>query len=197
MNITKKEKTTFFKKYGYLLAVSFLLIAVASIFIVAKYGSATPLKVDQKDPIEDVNTSPIVFSSPLAKLEIIKDFSATALKYNKTLKQWEAHKAIDFKAQEGEDVFAVYGGKVVSVTSEYLTGNTIVIEHLGGIRTVYGSLGDNVGVAVGDTVKVGQKIGTASTSAKAEYQEGAHLHFEVLKDGKKINPADYLILSEK
>lgn len=197
MDTTKKTGATFFRKYGYLFIVGVLLVAVASIVLVAKYSTDTSLNVNPNNPIEEVNTSPVVFSSPLAKLEILKDFSATSLKFNKTLKQWEAHKAIDFKAQEGEDVFAVYDGKVVSVTSEYLTGNTIVIEHAGGIKTVYGSLGDEMSVAVGDTVKVGQKIGTASNSAKAELQDGAHLHFEVLKDGKKINPSDYLILSEK
>ena len=55
-------------------------------------------------------------------------------------------------------------------------------------------------VRVGDTVGQGETIGTVSAAADAmgnEYNEGAHLHFEVLEDGEQIDPAAYLDYDEK
>ena len=46
-------------------------------------------------------------------------------------------------------------------------------------------------------VNAGQKIGTMSESASDEVLTGAHLHFELLKDGQKVDPANYLTLENK
>ena len=125
------------------------------------------------------------------------DFSNTALKYNSTLKQWEAHKAVDIKGADNSDVMAVLSGEVVSVESNYLKGTVVIIKHNKSLQTVYASLDENVKVKVGDKVKTCDVIGKVSTSAKSESNDGAHLHFEVLVDNVKTDPNLYLNLGDK
>ena len=53
------------------------------------------------------------------------------------------------------------------------------------------------GINEGDAVKQGQLIGKMSDTQGAESLKGAHLHFEMLKDGKTVNPLEVLVLDEK
>ncbi len=139
----------------------------------------------------------VKFVDPLSKLEVIKDFSATKLQYNSTLKQWEAHKAVDLKAEVGDKVFAVADGTVASIDSSHLLGTIIEIKHSGGFVTRYASLSDKTLVKVGDKVSAGDTIATIDTTAKGEIKEGAHLHFELLKDNTKIDPNLYFTFGQK
>ena len=167
-----------------IVASSICLLAIAIVGVVAAKSSGSNRVYN-----EVVNTSApssITFIMPVENAEIIKDFSNTALKYNATLKQWEAHKAVDFRAESAANVLAVYDGEVVSVTNNYLNGTVITIKHNNSLQTVYGSLDSNVLVKQGDKVKKGQVIGKTSTSAKNESADGDHLHFEVLLDNIKV-----------
>jgi murein DD-endopeptidase MepM/ murein hydrolase activator NlpD len=104
---------------------------------------------------------------------------------------------MDFYAEEGAEVFAVYDGVVESVETTLLDGVNIVIDHENGLKTVYNSLADGDMVSVGDAVAKGEVIGAVSITNRQEYKSGAHLHFEVLENGKSINPLNYLTLPEK
>lgn len=137
------------------------------------------------------------FVMPLDSTEVIKDFSADRLQFNSTLKQWEAHKAVDLKAEVGTSVKAIADGKVLSIDSTHLKGTTIVIEHLGGFVSSYSSLNADVNVKVGDSVKAGDEIGKVDASAKGEALDEVHLHFELLKDGKKVDPNLYFTFGQK
>ncbi len=175
---------------------SICLLAVVLVAVI----SATSLNSTKSFKNDEVQTSAptsITFVQPVKDGEVIKDYSNKTLKYNSTLKQWEAHKAIDIKGVEGSDVVAVANGEVISVESDYLTGTVVTIKHSDKLQTVYGSLDEKVEVKVGDRVISGQKIGTISTSAKNEAKDGAHLHFEVLLDGIKVDPNLYLENSNK
>jgi len=114
-----------------------------------------------------------------------------------TMGRFESHMAIDFFAQEGESVLAVYDGVVESVESTLLEGVTVVLDHGNGLKTIYNSLADIDGVSVGQTVKQGQIIGEVSVSNRQEYKDGAHLHFEVKENGQTIDPVKYLSIDEK
>ena len=172
------------------------LLAVVLVAVI----SATSLNSSNVSKQEEVQTSSptsITFVSPVKDGTVIKDYSNKTLKYNATLKQWEAHKAVDIKGPDGASVVAVADGEVVSVESNYLTGTVITIKHNDKLQTVYASLGENVDVKVGDKVKSGQKIGVISTTAKNESSDGPHLHFEELLDGVKVDPNLYLENSNK
>ena len=195
MDYKENIKNFFIRFKKVIVASSVCLLAIAIIGVVAAKSSNTGYLNDQA-----VNTSSptnISFVMPVENGEIIKDYSATSLKYNATLKQWEAHKAVDIKGADDANVLACYDGTVVSVKSSYLTGTVITIKHNNSLQTVYGSLDENVLVKEGDKVVKGQAIGKVSSSAKNESADGNHLHFEVLKDNVKVDPNLFLTTSEK
>lgn len=124
------------------------------------------------------------------------EFSSTMV-FNSTLNRFSAHKAMDFFAQEGTLVYAVYEGIVESVENDFLKGYTITINHGDGLKTVYNSLGEDNLVQAGQVVAKGDVIGEVSCTNRQEYKDGAHLHFEVIENDQLIDPSKYLSLSEK
>lgn len=178
-----------------IVASSICLLAVAIVGVVA-YKSTNGNNLNQQT-VQTSAPSKVNFILPITNGVVIKDYSNTSLKYNSTLKQWEAHKAVDIKGEENADVLAVMDGEVVSVETNYLKGTVVTIKHNKSLQTVYASLSEEVFVKVGDKVNQGDKIGKVSTSAKGESNDGPHLHFEVLLDNVKVDPNLYLTLGEK
>lgn len=118
--------------------------------------------------------------------------------YNQTLNNYYEHEGIDFKADAGTAVVAVDDGVVESVyTADLLSGTEIVISHSNGLKTVYCFVTHAEGLKAGDKVTKGQTIATVAEANGSEYKDGAHLHFEVLENGKNVDPVTYLSLEEK
>ncbi len=156
----------------------------------------TPDDGEEEEPDEDVDTE-VVFSLPVANATVAQTYSFW---YNSTLNRYCLHTGLDFAAEAGTEVTAAYAGTVESITEDILEGGKVVLSHGDGLYTVYASIDAASGLRVGDTVGQGETIGTVSAAADAmgnEYNEGAHLHFEVLEDGKQIDPAAYLDYDEK
>lgn len=102
------------------------------------------------------------------------------------------HRGQDFAAPVGTPIRAAADGQVIRVRhlGDRSYGSYIVIDHGGGIQTLYAHMWrDQVQVEVGQTVKRGQKIGEIGNNGRSS---GPHLHFEVIKDGSKVNPQKYL-----
>jgi murein DD-endopeptidase MepM/ murein hydrolase activator NlpD len=98
------------------------------------------------------------------------------------------HRGIDIRAAYGQDVPTAASGRVVSAGTEGSYGQTVVIEHAGGIRTRYAHLSTTL-VAPGEEVREGHVVGRAGHSGRAT---GTHLHFEVLTaSGKPLNPEHF------
>lgn len=154
-----------------------------------------PVDKPDQTPTTPVD-KPIVFDMPVKDVTSIGEYSETMV-FNSTLGRFSAHKAIDFFANEGTEVYAVYDGTVVDVKSTLLQGTTITIDHGNGLKTVYNSLLDGDEVSVGKQVNKGDLIGQVSSTNRQESLEGAHLHFEVIENGENIDPAKYLIIDEK
>lgn len=106
---------------------------------------------------------------------------------------WRPNPGIDIKASLGTAVVAALSGKVEKIDTTD-DGVEIIINHQNGLKTVYSNLDPAVSVKVGDTVKKGQKIGkVGNTTLRAAYESyGNHLHFEVIKDNKNIDPEKYV-----
>ena len=178
--------------------VALLIVAAALTVIVL---NKQDVKVQKTPSLNVGNNQEIVVSTPsyvvpLKDATVIKDYSAKELQYNESLKQWEIHKAIDFLAGSSLDVLAFTDGTVSKVYSNYLEGTVIEIVHSNGLVSVYKSL-ESANVKVGDKVSAGQVIGVLGNTMAQEQNEGNHLHFELLKNGTKINPNDYLDLGSK
>ena len=158
-------------------------------------------------PEEDLNNQPIEpdsptqtvisFIMPVENATLSCDYTEASVVYNQTLNVYTGHLAIDFKADYGAEVLAVWAGKVESVTSSYLTGTTVTIDHGNGLKTVYNSVEAVEGLQAGMSVTKGQVIAYVSDNNRQEYKDGPHLHFEVLENGEKTSPYKYLTISEK
>lgn len=98
------------------------------------------------------------------------------------------HKGIDIGAAAGSDIVAASGGTVTISTYSYSAGNYIMINHGGGVSTVYMHCSKLL-VSEGDTVKQGQVIAKVGSTG---YSTGPHLHFGVRLNGSYVNPSNYV-----
>lgn len=128
----------------------------------------------------------------LSTASILKDYSMDMVIYNKTLDQYMTHPGIDLEAPTGSGVYAVAAGTVTAVYEDDAYGTAIEITHNNGIVSKYASLETAAFIETGDTVTQGQQISTMGKTALYESMEPCHLHFEMYKDGKLCNPADYI-----
>ena len=97
-----------------------------------------------------------------------------------------AHKGVDFRAPTGTPIPSAGAGRVVARGYNRGHGNFIKIRHNGTFETLYAHLSKFAkNVKVGTVVKQGQIIGYAGATGLAT---GPHLHYEVIKDGKHVNP---------
>lgn len=189
----------FMKKYGYYCMVGVLVIALGITIGIATGTEDNTLNTNPADnPVISVtNPEVLTFTLPMENPSIIKDFSGEDIVFNSSVGWWETHEGMDLTS-ENSLVFAIADGEVLSVVDDQLEGTKIVIEHANGLQSVYSSLDStDVKVQVGDKVSMGDQLGVASTSASNESLTGAHLHFELIEDGTKIDPNNYLELEPK
>jgi murein DD-endopeptidase MepM/ murein hydrolase activator NlpD len=98
------------------------------------------------------------------------------------------HKGMDFAGKVGSDVVAVAAGVVTWAGERYGYGAMVEINHGKGIVTRYGH-NKKLLVEVGDRIKQGQVIATMGSSGRST---GPHVHFEVMKNGRAVNPSKYI-----
>ncbi|MFA7632535.1 MAG: M23 family metallopeptidase [Thiohalomonadaceae bacterium] len=98
------------------------------------------------------------------------------------------HNGIDFAGKEGNEVIAVASGVVTWAGSRFGYGNLVEINHGKGYVTRYGH-NKSVEVKVGDTVKKGQAVAIMGSTGRST---GPHVHFEVLRNGRAVDPARYV-----
>jgi murein DD-endopeptidase MepM/ murein hydrolase activator NlpD len=103
----------------------------------------------------------------------------------------EFHPGIDFKGNKGDDARCTANGTVVFAGWAGGYGNCVRIAHTNNYETLYGHL-SRISVKVGQDVTVGQKIGEVGSTGRST---GTHLHYEIRKNGKAINPISYLTLN--
>ncbi|MBQ8615226.1 MAG: M23 family metallopeptidase [Clostridia bacterium] len=190
-NIKQKKNTTW--NYIYALIIAMLVIACAVTIALVSANNTKSAEIGN----ETVPVSSTTFVIPMKNATIAKDYSGAELQFNDTLKQWEIHKAIDFVASDDLNVYAISDGTVSNVYTNYLEGTVVEISHKNGLVSVYKSLVKDVNVSIGDVVGAGDIIGQVGETMAQELNTGAHLHFEMTKDGVKINPNDYLDLGNK
>ena len=98
------------------------------------------------------------------------------------------HKGVDIGASTGSDILAAAGGQVVISTYSYSAGNYIMIDHGGGVSTVYMHCSELLAQA-GDEVSQGQVIARVGSTG---YSTGPHLHFGIRSGGSYVNPLSYV-----
>ncbi len=100
----------------------------------------------------------------------------------------EFHKGIDLGCPSGTKVHASRRGEVVFSGYEEGYGNLVIVEHEFGYRSYYGHLSRRL-VKVGQSVKPGQILAMSGNTGRST---GPHLHFEIRKNGRALNPMTFL-----
>ena len=99
------------------------------------------------------------------------------------------HQGVDFSTgKSGEDVFAVAAGVVTFAGEKPGFGKMVQLDHGNGFETLYAH-DQKVLVKVGDVVKKGQIIALSGSTGRSS---GPHVHFEVHKNGRVVDPASYI-----
>lgn len=98
------------------------------------------------------------------------------------------HNGVDFAGKHGADVVAVAAGVITWASNRAGYGSLVEVNHGAGFSTRYAHNSD-VKVAVGDVVKKGQTIAAMGSSGRST---GPHVHFEVYKNGRSVDPASYV-----
>ena len=217
---TKKRRLLFWLT----LAACLLIIAAIIVGIVfATRGNGSDLTIDnppqnqqgnsnsgnQKPPVTDTGdkdkdgdngetvdtSSQYEFISPIENVSLIKSHEFA---YDKTMGWYRLHQAIDFEANAGTDVLAAVDGTVTSIEVNNLLDYAVVkISHANDLTTVYKFIDPAENLKVGQTVNRGQVIGKVAVASGRENADGDHLHFEVYKANKCVDPEDYLNLNSK
>jgi murein DD-endopeptidase MepM/ murein hydrolase activator NlpD len=133
------------------------------------------------------DTAGIGFVKPPAHAWISQGFGCTSFAFepvDRACPGGHWHSGIDLAAARGTPVRATLPGIVTVILSATGYGLHVVIDHGGGLSSLYGHL-DTVLVNSGDDVVAGQLIGTVGASGNAT---GPHLHFEIRRDGVAEDP---------
>ena len=120
------------------------------------------------------------------------DYAMEVLSYNQTTRDWRVHNGVDIVAAPGSPVQAAADGEVYTVYEDGEMGMTVVIRHEGGYTTKYSSLSSEVSVSAGQSVTMGQAIGTVGTTALMESALGDHVHFSVTLNDQPMDPNEFL-----
>ena len=149
--------------------------------------------IEEEKPEEikpTVSTEPIVFMLPFENATISKQYADSSLLYDNTTKLWCTHQALDFSCGEGQAVVAIYSGTIEKIENSMMNGTTIYLKVSDELTVVYKGLSSNLKVFEGEKVEKGKIIGTV-TSFLSEKADGVHLHLELLKNNKLIDPTEY------
>ena len=107
---------------------------------------------------------------------------------NPITKKKDFHYGMDFSISEGEEIISTADGVVIDAKLDDARGNYVVIQHNEAFSTLYSHL-KSISVQVGDNLEKGMIIGYVGNTG---FSTGPHLHYEVFKNGKNVNPIDYL-----
>ena len=125
---------------------------------------------------------------PVRNTDLKKPISGFGWRIDPIYKTRQMHAGMDFTAPKGTEVYATGDGVVQIVENKaWGYGKSIVINHGYGYQTRYAHL-SAIGVSEGQKVKRGYLIGLIGSTGKST---GPHLHYEVIKNGKKVNPIAY------
>lgn len=131
--------------------------------------------------------APTYYTMPVTG-DIITAYSPTTPIYDKTMDDWRVSDCVDIAADEGAPVKACADGTVLDVKVDSMLGQEVIIQHSGGLQSIYANLSDQVAVKKGQKVQAGTVIGAVGQSAQSEISLVPHLHFEMMQNGQPVDP---------
>lgn len=100
----------------------------------------------------------------------------------------ETHKGLDLSGSKGDIVKSTAAGDVIFAGNQHGYGNVVIVKHAHGYETKYAHL-SKILVRSGASIDTGAEIGRVGSTGRST---GPHLHYEVLKNGRQINPKAFL-----
>ena len=199
----------FLKRNIYPITVSFCTVLILSIITISAYTSINnsqggssvntndnivnvdkPVVKDEEYVKPTVSNTPIIFDLPFENATISKEYTDATLLYDATTKLWCTHQGLDFASVEGQKIAAVYDGTIQKIESSMMNGTVVYLKISDELTVVYKGLSSDIKVKEGETLKKGKEIGVL-TSFLAEKADGVHLHLELLKQNKLVDPTEY------
>jgi len=125
---------------------------------------------------------------PISNLNLTRVASGFGNRIHPIYKTKKIHTGMDFTAPKGTDIYTTGNGIISQAKySKRGYGNHVIIDHGYGYKTLYAHM-KNLIVRVGQKVKRGEVIGYVGNSGSSV---GPHLHYEVIRNGVKINPINF------
>ncbi len=125
---------------------------------------------------------------PVRNEELRRPISGFGMRIDPIYKTRHMHTGVDFTAKTGTEIYATGDGVVEEIENKrWGYGKSIIINHGYGYKTRYAHL-SKFEVKKGDKIKRGQLIGLIGSTGRST---GPHLHYEVVKNGQKVNPIGY------
>ncbi len=121
------------------------------------------------------------FQNPIESNNITSHFG---YRISPITNEYSLHSGLDIAAPENTEIYSVYDGIVIKAEHNEVNGNYIIIKHSNTLKTTYNHC-NKLLVNEGERVKKGEKIALVGATGWAT---GNHLHFEVILNGKYINP---------
>ena len=142
-------------------------------------------RVDEWDVFE-----PGPFLRPVEPLRKSAGYGDRRLyRYSNTHTEQSVHDGVDYALPQGSPVFACGAGKVVMAQNRILTGNTVVIEHLPGLYSLYYHMSE-IRTQKGASVEKGQLVGLVGMTG---FATGPHLHWQIQLGGIAVDPESLLV----
>lgn len=157
----------------------------------------TQAGIEDNEATEDVVLAVVrpAFKAPLTG-SIQAEYSMDKLVFSPTFNEWRTHSGVDLSAPRGEVVRAVGNGTISEIKNDPRYGFTIVIDHKNGYKSLYANLASDQTMQVGQEIKLGDPIGAIGATAIFESAEPTHLHFELYKEDKLVDPVAYIDLGK-
>ena len=156
-------------------------------------GATLAGKTESTEPSAQNQKRALKTTAPVSG-ETVAGYAMETLSYNETTRDWRVHNGVDIVAPEGTQVVAAAEGEVYTIYEDDVMGTTVVIRHQDGYTTTYSSLSKELSVQVGDSVEMGQAIGTVGSTALIETVMGTHVHFSAALNGEPMDPEAFLAL---
>lgn len=169
------------------LFIGALMLASVALSSFDFIGTAVPVEdIAISNPLEVVPLEPPSIC-PLSTADF-KLSSAFGPSIHPITQKKRMHQGVDWKAPTGTPIQSAGDGIVLEAGDKGKYGNCIIIVHDDMYQTLYAHL-ESIDVKEGDKVALGQRIGTVGSTGMST---GAHLHYEVIRNGVKVNPLSYI-----
>jgi len=183
IKMIKKSNTSVWAHLKLVLILPVLIISMLSF----DYSEINLEKSENKTIPTEVK-----FSSPIKPSVKARVSSTYGKRMHPIKKKMLFHRGIDIAAPKGTPIYAIADGVVEKLQTNHVEGKAygrfIIIQHEGDIASLYSQM-DAYTVELGENVRKGDLIGFVGTSG---ISTGPHLHFEIKKNGKNINPAELI-----